>query len=68
MAADTVISYLMCIDALSSERKKKTARLFISKAKWRVQSTMEYILSDENCHLEDYEDIIDRGEDITLSF
>lgn len=68
MAADTIISYLMCIDALKSARKKKSARLFISKAKWRVQSVMEYILSNDNSLPENYEDIIDQEEDVSLSF
>ena len=68
MAADTLISYLMCIDALKSARKKKTARLFISKAKWRVRSVMNYILSNDDCLPEHYEEIIDQDEDVSLSF
>lgn len=48
MASDTLISYLMCIDALRDERKKKIAELFIAKAQHRVSATAEYILSGED--------------------
>lgn len=68
MATDTIIGYLMCIDALTSERKRAVTRIFISKARWRVQSAMDYILSDDNCLPASYEQVIDQEEEVSLSF
>ena len=69
MATDIIISYLLSLDGLKSERKKKTALLYISKAKIRVQSTRDYILSDDTCLLDFHRDIIDRDEEgVSLSF
>ncbi len=49
MATDIIMSYLLCINALKSDEKRKTAKLFISKAAVRVKSIREYIiLSDGN--------------------
>ncbi len=62
MATDTIIGYLLCIDALKSDRKEKIAQLFISKAKHRVKSNLDYILSDDNCLVEFHKDIIDSEE------
>ena len=47
LATDVVISYLMCIDALKSDRKKKVAAVFISKAKHRIVANLNTILSDD---------------------
>lgn len=47
MSNDVIISYLFCIDALKSDRKKIVAQLFMSKALPRCKSTMEYILADQ---------------------
>ncbi len=58
MAIDTILSYLLCIDALKSDRKKKVARIFITKAKHQSKATMDYILSDDNSLVEMHEDII----------
>lgn len=58
IAIDTVICYLMCIDALKSERKEKVAHIFISKAKFRVKSNLDSILSDDNSLTEFREDIL----------
>ena len=63
MAADTIISYLMCIDGIVSERKRIAAKLFIAKAVCRVQAAMAYILSDDNSVMDHHAAIIDRGED-----
>jgi 3-(methylthio)propanoyl-CoA dehydrogenase len=49
---DAIMSYLLCIDALKSESKQKSAKLFIGKAIPRCKSTMEYILSDDKSFLE----------------
>lgn len=69
MAGDTIISYLLSLDGLKSERKKKTALLYISKAKVRVHATRDYILSDDTCLLDFHQDILDREEEgVSLSF
>jgi hypothetical protein len=62
MATDTILSYLLCIDAIKSERKKKVAQLFISKAKHRVESDLDYVLSNDDCYIELHKDIIDCEE------
>ena len=49
---DVVISYLLCVDALKSDRKKIVAHLFITKALPRVQSCLNYILSGDHGGLE----------------
>lgn len=58
MATDTIISYLLCIDAINSDRKKKVAKIFISKATYRVKSDMEYIISCDGCLNEFRNDIL----------
>ncbi|MFO8031005.1 MAG: acyl-CoA dehydrogenase family protein [Desulfohalobiaceae bacterium] len=47
MALETVLGYLLCIDALHSDRKKSIARIFLSRAKPRVQKSLSYILEDD---------------------
>lgn len=58
IGADTIISYLLCNDALKSERKARVAELFISKAEQRSISSMRYILSGDRSLIENHEDII----------
>lgn len=67
MAADTFLSYILCIDATHSERKKKIADIFITKAKHRVKSNIDYIVSDEVSLVSFYKDVIDRQETFTES-
>ncbi len=59
MVNDTIIGYLLSIDALSSERKEKLAWIFVSKARFRVKAELEYILSDDLKVLENYLQIIE---------
>ncbi len=61
MAADTLIGHLLCIDALKSERKKKVARVFLSQAKGRVKSALDYILSDDRTCVRDRDEILGLG-------
>jgi len=68
MAAETLIGYLMCIDATGSDRKRAAADLFLSKGKWRIQATMAYILSGDHCLPEYHGTILDEGEDVPLPF
>jgi 3-(methylthio)propanoyl-CoA dehydrogenase len=52
MGTQVIISYLLCIDALRSDRKKLIAHLFISKALPKLRGVLEYILSNDNSVLE----------------
>ncbi|MCP4042166.1 MAG: acyl-CoA dehydrogenase, partial [Gammaproteobacteria bacterium] len=58
MSTDTIMSYLLCVDALKSERKRKIAHLFIAAAKIRVKSGLDQILSDDDSLMRYHTDII----------
>ena len=58
MGADTIISYLLLISAIGSMRKKTVARIFISKAEYRINHSMNYILSGDKSLIEGFEDVI----------
>ena len=62
MTADVVNSYLLCRNALLSERKKTVAKLYISKALHRVKSSLDYILADDYSFLELHKAVIDAEE------
>ena len=62
MATDTLLAYLLCIDALKSDRKKKIARLFVAAAQFRVRSVQDFILSEDHSMMEFYSDIIRHEE------
>lgn len=62
MATDTVLAYLLCRDALKSERKRKVAKAFISKAIHRVQSTLDYLIAGDTSMMDFNEDIIDMDD------
>ena len=66
MGIDTVVSYLLCIDALRLERKRAVAQLFVSKAKYRVKSKLDFILSDDISLVDVHQDLIN-DEDPTAS-
>ncbi len=59
MGADTIISYLMVIDALKNERKKTMALLFMTKAGQRINGSMNYILSGDKSLIENYGVVIE---------
>lgn len=59
LAMDTTLAYLLCMNALKSERKRKVAKAFISKAVPRVQSNLDYVLSGDTSVMDDHEDILD---------
>ena len=59
MATDTIISYLLCIDAIKDERKEKVCTIFVGKAEGRVKQHMDYILSDDLSIVENHTEIID---------
>jgi len=62
MATDVINSYLLCRNALLSERKKSVAKLYISKVSYRVKSTLDYILADDYDFLELHKEVIDADE------
>jgi len=66
MGIDTVVSYLLCIDALRLERKRAVAQLFVSKAKYRVKSKLDFILSDDISLVDVHQDLIN-DEDPTVA-
>ncbi|MFP4391642.1 MAG: acyl-CoA dehydrogenase family protein [Desulfohalobiaceae bacterium] len=57
MALEVILGYLLCIDALYSERKKKVAGIFLSRAMPRVRENLSYIL-DENYQVMENKDLV----------
>jgi alkylation response protein AidB-like acyl-CoA dehydrogenase len=62
MTADVIDAYLLCRDALFSERKQKVARIFITRANPRVKSSFDYILTDDRSIIELHSEVIDKTE------
>ncbi len=62
MATDTILGYLLCIDALKSERKRKLAQLFLSAAQLRVKAKLDHILSNDTSLVEFHADILELEE------
>ena len=62
MTTDVINAYLLCQNALHSERKKTVARLFINKANLRVKSTFDYILTDDHSLIDLHTEVIDTEE------
>ena len=58
LGADTIISYLLTIDALHSERKMTVANLFISKAEHRINASYQYITSGDTSLIDGYDRVI----------
>ncbi|NPA25680.1 MAG: acyl-CoA dehydrogenase, partial [Deltaproteobacteria bacterium] len=63
MTADVIDAYLLCRDALFSDRKKNVARIFITKAIPRVKSSLDYILADDRSIIDLHGEVIDRQEE-----
>ncbi|MBU4319166.1 MAG: acyl-CoA dehydrogenase family protein [Proteobacteria bacterium] len=61
MATDVLIGYLLCMDALKSDRKKRVAEIYVSKARYRVQESMGFILSNETGIIDFHHEIISDG-------
>ncbi|MFP4629999.1 MAG: acyl-CoA dehydrogenase family protein [Desulfohalobiaceae bacterium] len=47
MTLDTILGYLLCKDALHSQRKRKVAGIFLSRARARVRESLSYILEED---------------------
>ena len=60
MTTDVIYAYLLCQDALHSERKKSVAQLFINKANLRTKSTLDYILADDHSLIDLHSEVIDK--------
>lgn len=60
MTTDIINAYLLCQNALLSERKKVVAKLFISKAKFRAKSTLDYILADDRDLIDLHAQVIEK--------
>lgn len=58
ITADFICSYLLCIDALRDEKKRKVARVFVGKAEQRISADVGYILSEEEMLIDLHPDII----------
>lgn len=63
MAVDVVLSYLLTLDAIKSDRKKRVAQLFILGAQHRVKAAMEQIVSGDDSLIKHHLDVLDREED-----
>ena len=59
MATDAIVSYLVCIDALASERKQKVARIYVNRATYRVQAALDHILSGDRSVIEFQQDVLE---------
>ncbi len=62
MTTDVIHAYLLCRDALHSERKKTVARLFITKADMRIKCTLDYILANDHSLIDLHAEIIDKED------
>ena len=62
MTADVINAYLLCQNALHSDRKKSIARLFLDKAILRVKTTFDYILANDRNLIDLHTKVIDSEE------
>ncbi len=58
MASDIIVSYLLCMDALKSDRKKKVAEIFVAKAITRVKANLDFIERKDFNVIENHKAII----------
>ena len=61
LGTDVLLSYLLCLDALKTDRKKMVAHIFIGKALARAHASMEVILSNDRSILEFHTEIIGKN-------
>ena len=59
MGIDLIISYLLCIDALKSDRKKIVAHIFIAKSLIHSKNILDLILTDDHTVLEFHDTVIE---------
>ena len=58
MATDLVISYLLMRDGNHSERKQKSAEIFIVKMLHRMKGNAGFIMNENGTLLKHYEEVI----------
>ncbi len=59
MTCDIIYAYLLCRDGLLSERKANMAEIFINKARFRVKSTLDYILTNDHSIIDLHNQVLD---------
>ncbi len=59
MTCDVIYAYLLCRDGLNSERKVNIAEIFITKAQFRVKSTLDYIFADDFNIIKHHQQVLD---------
>ena len=64
MATDIVIGYLLTVDAIKSDRKRKVAKLFILKAQHQVKAIMDRIVSGDDSLITYHLDVLNTEEPI----
>ncbi len=64
MAQEVIISYLLCIDALYSDRKKTVAGIFLSRVRPRIQEKLHYIQADDYQILNQRHKVLDTREQV----
>ncbi|MBN2810190.1 MAG: acyl-CoA dehydrogenase family protein [Deltaproteobacteria bacterium] len=62
MTTDVINTYLLCQNALRSERKKTVARVYLSKAYLRVKANLDYILANDHVLIDLHGEVIDKEE------
>lgn len=63
LATDTVLGYLMCLDARHSARKRFLAEIFLGRARHRARAALDYIQSDDRRVIAHQQQVIDRLTD-----
>ena len=58
MAVDTVMAYLTCIDAISNDRKKQVAEVFVKKAALRIDAALAEVRSGDTYLMDSHDQII----------
>ncbi len=64
MAADTIMSYLVCIDGLRSVRKRDVAQTFMSMARPKLRSWHEAVISDDISCMAKHASILHGSEEL----
>jgi len=59
LAIDTIIGYLLCMDARHSDRKRKIAALFMKKAALRIHANRTLITEDDGSLQAVYHDLLE---------
>jgi len=66
MATDLIISYLLLRDGNHSERKQKTAAIFIAKILPGIKAKRDFIMNEDPALLKNYEAVIGKTSELKL--